>query len=589
MFFNRFGPFVLTAAIVSGASTAFADGCADLPIAGVTLSGQSGCFPPNENGGDVLITGFGGASGALEVTGGAQLSVIADPTGLKTRVGGAFVTGEDPGSVGVTTISGAGSTIIVEGGGGGGFATVGSKDGTGFMTIQDGGALIVRDPGAAPGSGATAGETLQIGRRGGVGALVLDAGSVTVESAAGATLFVGDRAGAGTMTVRNGSVVTVHDAELAGPGAVGANITVGREVGGTTGSTGSMTVTGSTVSVTSENDFAGFFVGREAGAAGSATITGGATFVIDGGNEASIAVGRDGGSVGTLVVSGGAQLALSSDRSIFDIGRREGATGAVTISGDADVSVSATDAINADVFVGASFADFGRATAGSGTLTVTGAGSTLTVGDSILLGALESAGGGSSSGAVIVTDGASVTASRVNVGAGGVLTGAGGTINADVILDGGVVAPGSSPGTLIVNGDFTVLSGLLEIEIAGTGPGEFDFLDISGDFIAESSLEIALKFLDGFVPDEGTEFSFIDIQGDSSDLDDLFAQNLVTVSVQGLGAGSVFDLAFAGGALSTVATTVVGAVPLPAPLAMMLFAVGALGFAGRRRVRPAAA
>jgi fibronectin-binding autotransporter adhesin len=62
----------------------------------------------------------------------------------------------------------------------------------------------------------------------------------------------------------------------------------------------------------------------------------------------------------------------------------------------------------------------------------------------------------------------------------GTLSG-GGTINGSVENSGGVVSPGTSPGTLSLNGNFTQgAGGRLDIEIAGTGAGEYDALTVSG-------------------------------------------------------------------------------------------------------------
>ncbi len=63
------------------------------------------------------------------------------------------------------------------------------------------------------------------------------------------------------------------------------------------------------------------------------------------------------------------------------------------------------------------------------------------------------------------------------VGLNGLLNG-NGTITGNVVLNGGTIAPGNSPGTMTVDGDLTLNSGFLELEIA---TGSEDHFDVSGN------------------------------------------------------------------------------------------------------------
>ncbi|MEM7079006.1 MAG: hypothetical protein AAF513_10300, partial [Pseudomonadota bacterium] len=101
------------------------------------------------------------------------------------------------------------------------------------------------------------------------------------------------------------------------------------------------------------------------------------------------------------------------------------------------------------------------------------------------------------SGVVIVSNGAEIN-SRVFVGANGILAG-NGTVNGTVDNRGGLVAPGLSPGTLTINGDFLMSSGTLHLEIGGTAPGMFDMLDVSG-LIDITGGDILFDFINNFVP-----------------------------------------------------------------------------------------
>ncbi len=73
----------------------------------------------------------------------------------------------------------------------------------------------------------------------------------------------------------------------------------------------------------------------------------------------------------------------------------------------------------------------------------------------------------------------------------------------------GTVSPGSSPGTLTVEGD-AVLGPLarLLIEIAGTTPGEFDIFRVGGSLTLDGTLEV--QFINGFIPPVGSTFGVLD-------------------------------------------------------------------------------
>jgi hypothetical protein len=92
------------------------------------------------------------------------------------------------------------------------------------------------------------------------------------------------------------------------------------------------------------------------------------------------------------------------------------------------------------------------------------------------------------------------------VGTGGTLTGNGDIIG-DVLVDGGTVSPGTSPGTLSINGDFHQLpTGLLTMEIGGTTLGaQYDQLLVSGNLLLEGMVQVA--FIDGFTPQAGQSFN----------------------------------------------------------------------------------
>ncbi len=83
---------------------------------------------------------------------------------------------------------------------------------------------------------------------------------------------------------------------------------------------------------------------------------------------------------------------------------------------------------------------------------------------------------------------------------GGLLSGFG-TVSGDVTNPGGQVAPGLSPGILIIDRDYTQgANGALTVEIGGREPGdEYDVLAIIDSAALDGTLNIEL--IDGFVPD----------------------------------------------------------------------------------------
>ncbi|MBC8143355.1 MAG: hypothetical protein H7Y38_18160 [Armatimonadetes bacterium] len=90
--------------------------------------------------------------------------------------------------------------------------------------------------------------------------------------------------------------------------------------------------------------------------------------------------------------------------------------------------------------------------------------------------------------------------------AGGTL-GGDGTIIGDIVNTGGTIAPGNSPGTLSV-GNFSQSGGVYEIEIAGTGAGQFDVLNVAttANFTGGA---FSLSYLSGYTPTVGDFFDVV--------------------------------------------------------------------------------
>ncbi|MEZ5065866.1 MAG: FlgD immunoglobulin-like domain containing protein [bacterium] len=88
-----------------------------------------------------------------------------------------------------------------------------------------------------------------------------------------------------------------------------------------------------------------------------------------------------------------------------------------------------------------------------------------------------------------------------------------GTVSGDVRSTAGRVAPGASPGTLTITGDYTQESGAtLALELGGYTPGaEHDVLAVSGDADLRGTVEVAL--VNGFVPALGDSFAVLTAAG----------------------------------------------------------------------------
>jgi hypothetical protein len=103
--------------------------------------------------------------------------------------------------------------------------------------------------------------------------------------------------------------------------------------------------------------------------------------------------------------------------------------------------------------------------------------------------------------AVVLNGGSVDAAGGMQIGELGTLTGDG-TVVADV-MNGGMVAPGASPGTLHITGDYVQTpKGELSIELATTA--HYDHLAISNVASLDGTLIVSL--LDGFTPATGDVF-----------------------------------------------------------------------------------
>lgn len=152
-----------------------------------------------------------------------------------------------------------------------------------------------------------------------------------------------------------------------------------------------------------------------------------------------------------------------------------------------------------------------------------------------------------------------------------------GTFIGNLTNNGGILAPGASPGTTMVQGDYTQgATGALSIELGGTGAGLFDVLAVSGTVTLAGTLDAV--FWNGFNATAGDSFNIVSATNLLGGFDTL---NLAT-----LGAGLAWNVAYLYD--QDVAGTdylrlSVQAVPEAETYAMMLAGLGLVGWAARCR------
>lgn len=122
------------------------------------------------------------------------------------------------------------------------------------------------------------------------------------------------------------------------------------------------------------------------------------------------------------------------------------------------------------------------------------------------------------------------------------------------ILDGGIIAPGNSPGTLSVGDLEFEEGGIYDFEIAGNDEGQYDQINVTGT-VTLGNGKLRTFLLDGFTPEQGK--SFVIINNDGSDaVNGTFAglSEGATVEVDGVG---YFTISYTGGDGNDVVLTAI--------------------------------
>jgi len=449
-----------------------------------------------------LFVGYYGA-GALTIRNGGQVASNHSYIGAYA------------GSTGAVTVDGVGSSWTNSGslGVGGRYNAAG---GTGHLTVSHGGEVNVAD-------------TLKVWPSGTVELLgsQINTGSFIVESGGTFTHT------AGTLTVDGGTFDPgVVDYAIDGAGnptlklVNGANANLTADLKVADSRQGTLILESGAIFSSARG-----WIGFGSGSTGTVTVDNG-TWT----NSGILSIGSNG--IGALTIRNAGQVANTHGR----IGYNHGSTGTVSVdnatwtnSGFLCVGRNGSGelGIHNGGLVANSYGYIGLETGSAGTVTVDGVDSTWTNSGSLYVGGNKSSAGGtgsltvSSDGTVDVGDmlkvwgpgtvnllGGTLAADTIDHTQGGAFNFTGGRLHVDTFMgslsnNGGTLAPGASPGTTVVTGDYTQQAGgTLEIEIGGLGAGsQYDHVNVTGQATLDGLLAVSL--VGGYLPMPGDAFEIL--------------------------------------------------------------------------------
>lgn len=454
--------------------------------------------------------------GTLNVLNGASVST---PSGTYL---GRWTAGTGDGTL---VIQGAGSKLTS-----GSNLEVGGRGGSGRVEIEEGGVLISQSSGSL-GSLAGSSGVVTID---GADSLWTHTGSVNIGDGGAGELSITNAGRGNLSSIRAGIAGGSAMITVEGSGAILSSTAV--EVG-SSGLAELEIKNGGRVETTNS-----LVIGRNSGSDGTVNISGANTNLSIGG---SLIVGLESGSIGDLNLAGGAQSSSATDTAI---GVRAGAAGEIRVVG-VGTNMTVGEHLNIGslgeglvaVVDGASLSAvrdvrIALASGSSGQVDIAGGGTSWSSANLFIGGSRSNSGG---SGTVTIREEAHASvAETVRIWGDGTLNLDGGTLDATSIdlesgstftmtdgmlvvdsftgtlaQDGGVLAPGDSPGLTTIDGDYSLNAGSVWIELEGLSPGtEYDALNISGDAVLNGTIDVDLV---GFAPVVGHSF-------------ELFAANSIT-------------------------------------------------------------
>ena len=523
-----------------------------------------------------FVVGRESGTGALTMTGGTitktgdekfivghnnGVGVVAQSGGTISVNNELYIGNENAGASGTYTLSGTGALSVAN------EVVVGRESGTGVLNVN-GGTITTTGNG-----------NMYIGRRNGTGTLNQTAGVISVIKEFGVGTRDGDKIGIGTYNLSGGSLAATN------------NIFIGKELG----SSGTMTMTGGTMSTSDKLQ-----IGHNQ-ATGVLTQSGGTVNVQ---NEVYIGNENSGSSVGTYTLSGSAELNVGNE--VF-VGR-DNATGTLNLDGGTVTTKkveggtgSATVNFNGGILKaresqGAFITNLDVANVQAGGITIDSNGFDLGISQSLAgTGGLTKAGAGrltlsasnAYAGTTTVTAGSlfidgTQASSAVQVDAGATLGGSGAIGGAVTMF--GVLSPGNSPGVLSVAALVLGGSSTSIFEIDGTTRStQYDGLNITGSSGPTYGGTLSLVFGNGSAFGNTDVFNLFDFTGAA-------AGDFSSVTSTGFYSGtwSVSSGEWSlqsGGQTLTFSQSVGDLVIVPEPTALALTGIGIAAAAWARRWR----
>lgn len=487
------------------------------------LGGRTLDVSPNENF-SALIVGLDGRTASLAVEGNGTLRTLGVRLGDSSRPSGISSTGS-------LTIR-EGSLLDVEG-----FLLVGSGSTGGHLVVDPGARVSVRTAGIGA-AGFTVG-----GPRSSLGASVSINGSVDARS----TRFVlngdGSISGAGVL----------HSGQLEIGTAAPASLLI---------SEGGTLVSGE------DAFFRGAYIG--AGSSGGIRVRDDASSWT---NDGPIVVGLE--SSGSLQIENGGFVHSVDGR----VAQLAGSDGTVFVDNDLPGGGRSIWQIDDSFYVGGN-----QTTQGGEAFVEVDRGGLITVGNHMTIwddAAVDLREGGS---ILIGAGDAEPVEDTVVLQGGGSLSGAG-TLRGNVLVADGTIAPGSSPGTLVIDGDATFgANASMEIELAGVEPGvDHDRIEINGSATLGGIL--AVSFLDDFesaITVEDT-FALLDVTGVLTGEFSNASSGARLLTADGLGS---FEIWYGAGSPFDPTIVMLSAFqPIPEPGTGALVVLALAGLSGKRKTQ----